>query len=171
MPSPEMPDQKQLPGFVCSPAAWIPPLLRHSPASGAAWGSQPLACRACTEQTSEGTLADRNYNAECSSEVSQIWWGAGAEQWTEPLALPATAHWSSQGPPAAGQLPGGAEPNRDLHRPQPGPQSLPSPCSPGCGHTPLRGPAAELLHGVGFPAQPTACLVCLLPPAPWTHAI
>lgn len=108
----------------------------------------------------------RSYNAERLSVVSQTCWGAGAEQWSEPLALPATAHWSSQGPPPSGPLPGGAEPNPDLWRPQPGPQSLPMPCSPGCGHTPLQGPAAELLHGVGFPAKPTACLVCLLPPAP-----
>lgn len=88
-----------------------------------------------------------------------------------PLALPATAHWSSQGSPPSGLLPGSAKPNPDLQRPQPGPRSLLMPCSPGCGHTPLQGPAAELLHGVGFPAKPTACLVCLLPPVPWTHKI
>lgn len=75
-----MRDQKQLPGFVCSPAAWIPPLLRHSPASGAAWGSQSLV----PAQSRRQRGSDRSYNAERLSVVSQICWGTGAKQWTEP---------------------------------------------------------------------------------------
>lgn len=62
MPSPEMPDQQQLPGFVCSPPAWIAPLIWTGPGGGLCggshpltWGGQPCVCCACTEGTSEGT--------------------------------------------------------------------------------------------------------------------